>query len=475
MPRPPSPARSLLKLLDQAAQPVYALDGQRRVVYANPALGEWLGQEPENLVGLRCDYHAGGGEKASSEVGAALCPPPEAFGGDCRAGQVARPAGEQRTHEQRPARFLWLPGPAPEQGVLLIVVFAPESAPAASADGQFSPQQLHALLQRLRGQMGRRYHIGQLIGESDAIRRVREQVRLAAASATRVLIVGPPGSGREHIARTIHYSQPPAGIGPLVPIDCSLVDAEELQARLTDLLKRRDQSAASGPAAALLLDVDRLRADAQQELAGFLLLPGIELHTLATSRTALQRLATRGKFRRDLAYALSTLTIKIPALHARREDIPLLAQHFLEETNAAGGRQLSGFTPAAMELLTAHPWPGHVAELAESVREASSRAAGPQLLPADLPDRVHLAMHALEHPPRGEEAIRLDDLLTEIERELLQRALAKARGNKSKAAQLLGINRPRLLRRLVQLGLAAPPPPEEPVVFEPVPDESDAS
>ena len=77
--------------------------------------------------------------------------------------------------------------------------------------------------------MGRRFHISQLIGESDAIRRVREQVRVAATARSRVLIIGPPGSGREHVARTIHYSQTPAAIGPLMPIDCPLVDAERMQ------------------------------------------------------------------------------------------------------------------------------------------------------------------------------------------------------------------------------------------------------
>ena len=78
-----------MRLLEEAALPLYALDDQRRVVFANAALGEWLGQEADSLVGLRRDYHAGGGEKASSEVGAALCPPPEAFSGECEAGQIA--------------------------------------------------------------------------------------------------------------------------------------------------------------------------------------------------------------------------------------------------------------------------------------------------------------------------------------------------------------------------------------------------
>lgn len=472
MARPPSPVRALVRLLEDAALPLYALDDQRRVIFANAALGAWLGQEADSLVGLRCDYHAGGSAQASSDIGAALCPPPEAFTGECEAGSIARPASENRQREVRLARFVWLSSGDDQPGLLLVCLLAPESPTQFAANGQVTPQQLHALLQRLRGEMGRRFHISQLIGDSDAIRRVREQVRLAANARTRVLVVGPPGSGREHVARTIHFSQSPAATGPLVPIDCPVVDAERMQGTLTAALRKQVESPTEKPPTALLLNVDRLKADAQQELSGFLNLPGVELQTLATARVPLQRLAAKGKFRSDLAYLLSTLTIALPALRSRAVDVPLLAQHFLEERNAGGGPQLSGFAPAAMDLITSHGWPGNVEELAQVVRDTTTRAAGSLVQPNDLPDKFHLAVHAAAHAPRDDEAIRLDDFLSEIEKELLQRALAKARGNKSKAAELLGINRNRLLRRLVQLGLAAPQPIEEPVVFEPLPEDS---
>jgi DNA-binding NtrC family response regulator len=195
---------------------------------------------------------------------------------------------------------------------------------------------------------------------------------------------------------------------------------------------------------------------------------------LATARVPLQRLAAKGKFRTDLAYALSTLTIRLPSLKSRREDVPLLAQHFLEEKNAAGDKQLSGFAAAAMELLTTHDWPGNLDELATVVREACERAAGPQVQSADLPESLHLALHGAAHPLRELESIQLDEFLAEIEKELLQRALKASRGNKSKAAQMLGISRQRLLRRLAQLGLgpAIGATDDEPVVFEPLPEET---
>jgi DNA-binding NtrC family response regulator len=354
---------------------------------------------------------------------------------------------------------------------LLLVLVQPAATGAEHRPEAVSPEQLHSLLLKLRSDLGRRYHIRQLLGQSEAIERVRQQVRIAAEARARVLVTGPPGSGREHVARTIHYAQNSTSIGAIVPVACPLVDAEQMQASLASLLRQQHDEPTDRPPAALLLDVDRLRPDAQQELAGFLHLPSIELHTLATSRVSLQRLAAKGKFRSDLAYALSTLTIALPPLARRREDIPLLAQHFVEEFNAAGSRQLSGLAPAALELLSTLPWPGNIDDLAQAVREACERAAGPRVMIADLPDWVHLATDAAMRAPRDEQPIELDAFLAQIEKELLARALRRTRGNKSKAAQLLGLTRQRLLRRLAQHGLIGPAEAEEPVVFEPLPEE----
>ena len=471
MPRRLSLSRSLLRLLDRSAEPIYLLDAERRIAYGNAAFAAWVGRPAEELLGVRADYHASRSAADAVETASALCPPPEAFIGQLDHGQVAAVTKEGQ-FDQRTAAFRALRDDSTVIGVLVIVHAAKETAADQRGAPAASAERIHSALQRLRAELGRRYHIGQLIGQSDALKRVRQQVKLASQARTRVLIVGPEGSGREHVAKTIHYGRLGENAGPLVPIDCRLMDAEQMQTALTEVLRRYAESAVGQAPTALLLDVDQLRADAQQELASLLLLPDIGLQTLATARTALQRLAAKGKFRSDLAYALSTITIALPPLKSRPADIPLLAQFFLEECNAAGKRQISGCSPEAMEELVAYKWPGNLDELSWAVREAASRAAGPQVLPTDLPARIHLAAHADAHPAEPPETIRLDDFLADIERELLTRALHAARGNKSKAAQMLGLSRPRLLRRLVQLGLAPPPSVTEPVVFEPVPEES---
>jgi DNA-binding NtrC family response regulator len=202
-------------------------------------------------------------------------------------------------------------------------------------------------------------------------------------------------------------------------------------------------------------------------LAGFLRLPGIELPLISTASRSLLKLAERGKYRPDLAYHLSSLTIVLPPLRKREGDLPFLAQFFLEEFNSRGGKQLTGFAPEALDLLAAYSWPENVEELGEAVRQACEQARSSLVQAADLPPRLHHASQKEAHPPPAEERIELDAYLGEIEAELLRRAMAQARGNKTKAAELLGIHRARLIRRLVQLGLA-PAADEEPVVFRAV-------
>src|SRR6185369_6138031 len=121
-------------------------------------------------------------------------------------------------------------------------------------------------------------------------------------------------------------------------------------------------------------------------------------------------------------------------------------------------------------LLVSLPWKKNIAQLSAAVEAACSRASGTRVAVSDFPDWVHLAQDDAARTPRDEEPIQLDMFLAEIEKELLLRAMRRARGNKSRAAALLGLSRQRLIRRLIQLGLAAKPA-DEPVVFEPLPEE----
>ena len=154
-----------------------------------------------------------------------------------------------------------------------------------------------------------------------------------------------------------------------------------------------------------------------------------------------------------MAALLSTISIELPPLAQRRDDLPLLAQMFLEEHNAAGPRQIGGFSPAALDRLDAYAWPGNLDELAAGGCRGLRAQGGPEIGVEDLPERLHAAAQAAAVPRRTDETIVLDEYLGRVERELIRRALARAKGNKARAARLLGVTRPRLYRRMVQLGL----------------------
>ena len=455
-------AAGLARLLNAAEQPVYALDETLTIVFLNRAAHDWLATG-ESLLGRRCAYHSSPAVGGLDAVAAGLCPPPRVLSGETVTATVCRTAEDGRPMERR-ARFLpiGIPGESP-LGVLAIVD-ATDQPPSqvdpdpASGVEAGEPNALHEHIRRFRQEAAARYRADRLIGQGPAMRLARSQVELAAASRCSVLLVGPPGSGRRHLAAAIHYgANPPSSdssaMATLTPLDCSLLGADLLEALASAVTREHLLDERAAPGTLLLCRVDELSADLQVELAGFVARRGASWRLMATAAEPLTELARRGKFRGDLAAALSTMVIEMPPLVQRRDDLPLLAQLFLEELNAAGQRQLGGFTPAALDLLDGYNWPGNVDELAQTVAEAHQQAAGREIDVADLPEQLRLAGQAAARPRRPEETIVLDEYLGRVERELIRRALTRTKGNKARAARLLGTTRPRLYRRMVQLGL----------------------
>jgi DNA-binding NtrC family response regulator len=479
MARPPSPGRLLLKSFDQAAQPIYLIDAKWRLRYVNDACCTWLNKQPEELLGQRCDYSAVSLREQQTPPSAMLAPPAEAFASPCMTGEVCG-GSESGGLEVRTATFHALAArskDSAETAADSVLVIVGNVVSAAADSSQVSHEAAaragHAELLRLRAELDPGLFQGPLIGQSHALRRLREQVKVAQHANVRALIIGPPGSGRRQLARAIHYAGEIATTGPLAAVDCPVMDAELMQLTLTRFLRQREGQTFRRPPALLLTDVDQLRPDAQQELAGFLLLPGVELQTISTAARSLHKLAARGRFRQDLAFALSTFTLTVPPLAKRLEDLALLAQYFLEQFNSRGGPQRSGLADDAIELLLLYSWPRNVEELQEVIREACEHSAGNLIAASDLPERLHHGREALLRQQPADPPIDLTQFLAEVEKELLARAMRKTGGNKTKAAELLGLHRARLIRRLVQLGLQKPETPDdEPVVFEPIPPES---
>ena len=443
---------------------MYVLDEDREIVYCNAACAAWTGLTVEQLCGRRCDFHSSGAGGDPASIAAALCPPPEVFAGETVHLTVTLPALDEQA-ETRRVQFIPVGKDSiPVAGVIAFVESADGGVDRVDeeVDEEADAQALHELVSKFHARQSDRYHLDRLIGSSAAIGRVRKQVEAASATDASVLLVGPPGSGRQHVAKSIHYARhnvpdtEPSGnyAGTLAPLSCELLGAETLQAAVTGLVRRAAERHPRRPATLLLLDVERLPAEAQNELYGFLNLPEFQLRVIATSALLSSELSAQQRLRDEVLCAISTMTIELPALRDRLEDLPLLAQTLLEEHNARGGKQLGGFSPQALDRLAAYPWPGELDELIDVIRHARDEAHGPLVNAEDLPQRIALAAGAARYPARQEEAIVLDDFLAEVETELLRRALIRSKGNKARAARLLGMTRPRLYRRMAQLGLA---------------------
>jgi DNA-binding NtrC family response regulator len=436
---------ALSNLLAECAQPVYVLDAAGKLVYCNPACTSWLNVDAHQLLGRVCQYRSQPAETEPADLSFALCPPPQAFLGQRLSACVVRHPQAGLT-EVREIDCVPL-GQPPQKCLGVLILVGPVVEDSRPAGQPSQAVELHGQLRQMLADYDRRWPLNQILGHSPAMTRVRQQMLLATDSEARVVIAGPPGSGREYVARSIHYSRS-ASASALAPLACGLLDAELLETTITSFVASSAELDLERPAALLLLEVDQLAVDAQAALMGILSIGEFHLRTLATARYPLTELARRGGFREDLAYALSTISIQIPPLVERPEDIPLLTQWFLERANAVSETQFSGFSEQALDRLVAYSWPGNADELALVVREACAQSQGPEIESDALLEVIRFAEQADALPPVEEESILLDAFLEDVEQELLRRAMQQTKGNRAAAARLLGISRARLLRRL---------------------------
>jgi two-component system response regulator FlrC len=285
------------------------------------------------------------------------------------------------------------------------------------------------------------------------LRRLIGSVARVAESDATVLIEGRPGTGKSAVAEMIHRTGRRMA-HPMVELAADTATVESLEQHLHD----------ADHGILLIEDVEQLAPAVQSRLVRYLKEErghkpagiGPDARIVATTSTRLPEAVARGRFREDLYYRLNVFPVQVPSLQERRDDIALLATHFLTESAAAGGTPHAGFSATAMILLETHPWPGNVAQLRSVIQRAHLLAAGAPI------DRVHLMGPAtgLEVQPTPEvlpttspaddDRVREADILPlEIEeRRLLARALKATAGNVRRAAELLKIGRATLYRKI---------------------------
>jgi len=333
---------------------------------------------------------------------------------------------------------------------VLAIVDATDISPSAPKPPGASPDALHLAIKQFLAEQKTHYGLQQLVGYSPVIQQVRAQVCAAAAAGASAAIVGPAGTGRQHVAKAIHYRAAPPTAPSLALLDGAVADASQIDAAVAAL----GASASDGAGSLLVTEADALSAAAQRHLAGILATASRPpWRVLSTTGESLTSLAAQGQFDQHLAFALSTIEIHLPPLGQRMEDLPILVQTLIERQNQGRERQLAGISSAALDLLAGYHWPGNLDELTELLEAAGESCDGDQIQREHLPSRLRHAISAAAHRPLDEDPIILEDVLARIESELITRAMDRSGGNKAKAARLLGMKRPRLYRRMLQLGL----------------------
>lgn len=334
-------------------------------------------------------------------------------------------------------------------------------------------------IKELRKEISGKYTFQDIISKNPKMRQIFETLPNIAQSDATVLLQGRSGTGKELFANAIHNLSPRQN-GPLIKVNCGALPEPLLESELfghvkgafTDAKNSRVGRFLAAEGGTIFLDeigdtplpvqVKLLRVLQHREFepVGSESTVRVDVRVVAATNQDLERLVAEGRFREDLLYRLNVILIPIPDLADRREDVPLLVDHFIERFNQRMGRSIKGVGDRAMAALMRHPFPGNVRELENIVEHAFVVSPGPLLRAADLPPHVQEGAgtgHALQSS--GQHRLALTSwgaAAAEAERELLLGCLERNRWNVPKAAKELGIHRTTMWRKLKRLDLRPP-------------------
>ncbi|MFB0518096.1 MAG: sigma-54-dependent transcriptional regulator [Acidobacteriota bacterium] len=316
----------------------------------------------------------------------------------------------------------------------------------------------------LRQELKRVYHFRDIVGKNYKMQEIFELIRTVADSDASVLILGESGTGKELIARAIHYSSRRAE-KPFVSVSCSALPESLLESELfgyekgafTGAVRDKPGRFEEANKGTLFLDeVGEMKPETQLHLLRVLQereirrLGGtgvikVDVRIIAATNKDLERAVKEGSFREDLYYRLNVVTIQLPPLREREDDIPLLAERFLMKYNIKNNKNLEGISPKAIALLVQYHWPGNVRELENVIERAVVITKHRIIQPEDLPPHIQSFQESKGIQPRK---------LKEVEKEHIQHTLEENKWNISKTSKVLGIDRSTLYKKIRHYGLS---------------------
>jgi two-component system response regulator PilR (NtrC family) len=326
---------------------------------------------------------------------------------------------------------------------------------------------------RLRREIELRYTLGNMVGKSARMQEVFSTISRVAESKATILLTGESGTGKTLLAKTIHFNSSRKD-APFVAVNCAAIPHELMESELfghvkgafTGAIATKPGLFEAAEGGTLLLDeisempttlqAKLLRALEDREIrpVGGTKAVHVDVRIIAATNRDLTQAMQQNAFREDLYYRLNVIAVGLPALRERREEIPLLVNFFLQKFAEASGRPAKLVSPDAMAALEAFAWPGNVRELENVIERAVTLEAGAVIRVDSLPDSVRggqtQELYRIEFPPDG---LDLDGLMERIERDLMRRALQRAGGIQSRAAQLLGTSFRSFRYRLQKYGM----------------------
>ncbi len=330
-------------------------------------------------------------------------------------------------------------------------------------------ERMERRLQNLSAQLG---HDELLLGDSPAMRRLKEQLKVAAESESRILITGDNGTGKELVARQIHQLSRRAK-KPFVDVNCAAIPEELIESELFGHLKgaftgatgNRTGRFAQANGGTLFLDeiadmslktqakVLRVLQEQRFEPVGGSDSIHVDVRVLAATNKGLEQEIRDGRFRDDLYFRLAVIPLHVPALRERGEDIPLLLDYFLRHFAREQGRPPKTLSEPALAVLCDYGWPGNVRELRNLAERLMIMAPGEVIVPADLPATLHTDRGGPERPVFEHDLGPLREAREYFERRYIEHKLQQCEGNVSRTAQLLGLERSHLYRKLRAYGI----------------------
>jgi Nif-specific regulatory protein len=335
---------------------------------------------------------------------------------------------------------------------------------AAALDNVLHIRRLETDKRRLAAEINLQHN---LMGESEAIRGVLQFIGKVAATASTVLIRGESGTGKELVARAIHGNSPRAE-HPFLAINCAALTETLLESELfghekgafTGAFAQKKGKFEEAQGGTVFLDevgelapglqAKLLRVSQEREFqrVGGTRTIKTDIRLLAATNRDLEAAVHNGEFRKDLYYRLNVVSVRIPALRERRQDIPLLAQYFAQKYARTVGRPIVGLSRNAMAALAGYAWPGNVRELENAIERAVVLGSTDAILLEDLPDAISEA-----YRPSGEPASTFHESVVEAKRKIIRDALQQAAGSYAEAARVLGLHPSNLHRLMRSLGL----------------------